>query len=229
MASLGVLTAGISHEMNNPLNFIAGGINMIENEIEENSIPKNTKESLENAVSMVKDGFDRSITIVKSLTKLTNKDRPVLINANISEVINNALDLLSNELVGIKLTTLYNLDYIFVYPDRLQQAVYNILENAIYSTSNKSNSVFPEIKIETQYINKENPEGRIIIFNSGERIYENNLSKVFDPFYTTKETGDGTGLGLSTAYSFVDQHGGHIEVENKESGVIFTITLPVRN
>lgn len=233
MASLGILTTGISHEMNNPLNFIAGGINIIQNELDDETdkdrseLLKSLKENLDYGLSLIQKGFDRSSQIVRSLTSWSNKEQPTLIQTDVSKMFNYLIDSLSRNVeTNIEWVTTYHMGPIYVYPDRLFQVFKNILENAIYATTHHSNPHHPKIIIETGHYEK--TKVHITISNTGDKLNEDEFQKIFDPFYTTKEPGDGTGLGLALCYSFVDQHLGSIKVKNTEDGVSFCVILPIR-
>lgn len=233
MASLGILTAGISHEMNNPLNFIAGGINIIQNELDDETeknrsvVLRSFADKLLYGLSLIQEGFDRSSQIVRSLTSWSNKEQPTLLKTDLSEMFDYMIDTFSRKLdTKIEWVTSYHLEPVYIYPDRLFQVFKNILENAIYATTHPSNPHHPKITIQTRY--DEEDKVIISISNTGEKLDEDKLHKIFDPFYTTKEPGDGTGLGLAICYSFVDQHLGNIKVKNTEDGVSFLVILPQR-
>ncbi len=238
MASVGILTAGIAHELNNPLNFIAGGLNILRNEFGSNDeasmkdleelMAENDDMRIKYALKLISEGFNRSHLVVKSLTTLSNKDHPVLINTDLGELIDYVISSLESRLEGIDLEIDYNLETLMVIPDRLQQVIINVVENAIFATNANNHSFDKKIRISTSKILEQDiPKGMISISNTGKNIDEDTLPRIFDPFFTTKEVGVGNGLGLSTAYSFVEQQGGSIEAQNLPDGVAIVIKLPL--
>ncbi len=236
MASVGVLTAGIAHELNNPLNFIAGGLNILKSEFDKDRIPmkeleermsRNDDLKLVYAVRLIDEGFQRSHMVVKSLTSLSNKEQPVMMITDLSEMIDFILDKMADEIEGVEVEKEIMLTSIVVLMDRLQQVLINIIENAIEATKTNNHKNPKKIKISTEKVLEKGEEKAIIsIFNTGLPINEKILPRVFDPFFTTKEQGTGYGLGLSTAYSFIEQQGGTITVDNVKNGVLFTVKLP---
>ncbi|MFY0685925.1 MAG: GHKL domain-containing protein [Cyclobacteriaceae bacterium] len=222
ISSLGTLTAGIAHELNNPLNFIAGGINLFNQSLTEN----NQLDEYNEPLSMLQSGFDRSAKIVKSLTALSNRDaikrEPILIN----ELIDFSLLMLNDQYsdhVSFDLD-LQLQDSCMVYAANLRQAITNILENGIQAVERDGG--VGKIWVKTYRETDKSDFAVISIENTGAKIPEINLSKIYDPFFTTKSPGDGIGLGLSVAYALIEQHHGSLEAKNTNKGVIFIVKIP---
>jgi len=221
MASLGVLSAGVAHEINNPLNFINGGINGIESYFESNL--REHSEGVSPFIKAINTGVKRAADIVSSLSHYSRNEDLVLLNCDINSIIDNCLVMLQNEYKNkVEIIKNYtNLKYqIKAGEGKLHQAILNVISNSIHSIE-KSGS----IKITTD-IN----ENKIIILieDTGCGISSENLKKIFDPFFTTKETGKGTGLGLSIAYNIIQEHSGTINYESElGKGTKAIIKLPI--
>lgn len=218
MASLGVLAAGVGHEINNPLNFIKNGIEALSKKLEDNK-----DEELKTYFKIVNEGVDRATNIVKSLSHFSRKGPSVDERCNIHEIIENCLLILHNKIRNkVRVITNFTNKGAVLHGNegRLHQAMMNIIANAEQAISEVGN-----LKITTQ-IAGDNME--IIIEDDGEGIPEENLMKISDPFFTTKPPGEGTGLGLFITYSIIQEHNGNIEVSsNIGEGSRFTITLPL--
>jgi signal transduction histidine kinase len=230
MASLGTLTAGIAHEINNPLNFISGGlhlINSIENEITDNKIIKG---KFKEAVSIIESGLNQANHIISSLKTFSFKGSSKLTKSNFSDIIESTLLFLKSKIDGdISIIKDFQLiQEIPVYPDKLHQVIMNLIDNAIYILNQLPEDFNKKIYIKT-FLEKDNFDifGVIEILNTGPNIPEENINKLFDPFFTTKEPGKGTGLGLSICYTLINEHNGSIVVNNTKDGVLFKIKIPL--
>lgn len=245
MASLGILTAGIAHEINNPINFVSSNIpplrqditdlKSIINKYEEINESTNLKTKLievtnlkqqldyeflktelDGIIGSIENGANRTTEIVKSLRNFSRLDESDLLFANINEGIDSALVLLRSEYAGIEINkNLGELPKIECYPGKLNQVFLNLLNNAIYAVRNNK---FRESvgKIEVKTF-EENGVIKIVISDNGIGIKQEFLEKIFDPFFTTKDVGKGTGLGLSIVYRIIESHHGKIEVNSKIS------------
>lgn len=238
MASLGVLVAGISHEINNPLNFINIGIIGAKVQCEE------LKEVLDNCsvsdsqrseifavmdgfnamVKNMEEGLSRSSEIVKSMRYMVYEDMNMLHWADIHECIDSALTILYHQYKErIVIDKQYSsLPKIECYVSKINQVFLNILSNAVQAIP-QSGSII----IKT-YHRKAEEVVCCSITNSGSYITEENRLKIFDPFFTTKTVGEGVGLGLSIVYEIITFHKGSILVNSsKEEGTEFIVELPV--
>lgn len=230
MASLGILTSGIAHEMNNSLNLIGGGMNLIKLETGYlQDIPEEIDEELKNGLEWISDGIDRAAKIVRGLATYGQHGSGQRIAISVDEIVRNISNLYQSgvkEQIEIK-TSLNISKEILAYPSRLQVAFSNIIDNAVYFTKKGEGcSVQKQIEITSQE-SKDKSSITVIFRNYGEQIPEEARTKIFDPFFTTKDTGEGTGLGLTVAYSFIEQHDGTIKPFNHEDGVSFIVTLPI--
>ncbi|MFN8254156.1 MAG: PAS domain S-box protein [Bacteroidales bacterium] len=222
MASLGILAAGMAHEINNPLNFIQGGILGIENYCQEKSSDDHDK--IEFYVTAVKTGIERVSEIIKSLDHYSRENVLHKEECNVHEIINNCLIMLQGQLknrisITKKFTELPH--QIIGNESKLHQVFLNIISNAEQAIETTGN-----IEIETTVKDHILTIG---ISDSGSGINEENLKKVFDPFFTTKDPGKGTGLGLSISYNFIREHDGTIEIFSASGkGTRVVIKLPIR-
>jgi signal transduction histidine kinase len=223
MASLGTLVAGIAHELNNPLNFISGGLDAITG-LKERCKENEVKE-FEEALRITNEGLDRATNIVKALMTFSYKGTPNLVSTDINLIIENTLlfilPKIPQEVIIEKDYRLENL--LSIYPEKIHQVIINIIENAIYSL-HESNVKVKKIIIST-FLN--NNFAVLKFYNTGNQIPDKYLNKIFDPFFTTKSPGKGAGLGLSICYSLIADHNGQIYAENETDGVSFIIKLPI--
>jgi len=257
MSSLGQLTAGIAHEINNPINFVAANITplrqdlkdintlikkyeeiTISDDLEEklNEIEQLKKEldfeylktELVTIIDGIEDGAKRTTEIVSGLRNFSRLDESELKVADINEGIESTLTLLKNKLTGIDLIKELNpLPLIECYPGKLNQLFMNIINNAIQAVE----LLIQESKKGKIKISSQLIDSYIVISMSdnGVGMDETTKEKIFEPFFTTKDVGKGTGLGLSIAFSIIEIHHGKIEVISKiGEGTTFKIKLPLK-
>jgi signal transduction histidine kinase len=222
-ASIGVLAAGVAHEINNPLNYIQGGIFAIENYVMER-IPEHIND-ISPYLEIVKTGVLKSAKIVASLSHYSRNGDFIYENCDVHSIIENCLMIL-NDKIDNKLTI--RKEYTptpFTYlcnEGEMHQVILNILLNAIDAIENEGT-----IHISTKVANN---SLEVSITDSGCGISPENLSKITDPFFTTKEAGKGTGLGLSIAQEIIENHGGKLAFESELGvGTTATITLQLSN
>ena len=226
MASIGTLTAGIAHEINNPLNFISGGLNIVkdlEGKVNWSGL-EDEKKRFDMATKMAMDGLDRSVDIVKALMTFSHRGGSRKVETDLHEIIDNTLMFLSSKISeDIQIIKHYHLDRrVPVFPEKMHQIVMNILDNALYAV-HMNTSGTKSITISTR---KRKDKVVLTFANTGPSIKAEHLAQLFDPFFTTKDPGQGTGLGLSICYTLVSEHGGEIRADNSWDGVIFTVVLP---
>lgn len=254
MASLGVLTAGIAHEINNPINFVYGGINSLEENLidvrkvldayeqvdatnAEIKIPEiqNLKlklhfDKLMHFVSRstmnIKKGAERTSEIIKGLKAFSRVDEDKLSLADIHESLDNSLMLFrSQHKDRIEIIKQYgNHSHIKCYPGKLSQVFVNIIANAIHAIKGEGS-----ITVVTSKCKKNNKDFmEIKIADTGQGISDELINNIYEPFFTTKDVGEGTGLGLSISLGIIEDHKGFMEVDSKvEKGTTFSIYLPI--
>lgn len=222
MASLGILTAGIAHEINNPLNFIKGGKYAIEEYIINNFNEHIDK--LAPLINMIEQGVERTSEIINSLNRFNRESSAKKECCVIEPIIENCLTILQNHIkhkITIKKQYTINKYDLIGNESELHQVILNILTNAVQAIPEKG-----DISIQTKI---ENKKLIIIVEDTGVGISKENILKIADPFYTTKAPGVGTGLGMSIAYSIIKQHNGRIEYKSKlEKGTQVTLSLPIK-
>lgn len=222
MASLGVLAAGIGHEINNPLNYIENGVLNISNILKED-YPEHPSSTLNKFIDIINEGVSRASTIVNSLANFSRSNQESKELCDLAAIAENCLVILSSKTKGIQFIKNYTDDKCLIQGNesQLHQVCMNLLSNAIHAVSKKEE---PRIEITTSIIGD---EFVLTIQDNGYGIDEENLSKINDPFFTTKKPGEGTGLGLFIAHSFIDEHNGQLIVKSEiGKGATFSLHLP---
>jgi two-component system NtrC family sensor kinase len=247
MASLGELTAGIAHEIQNPLNFVNNFSDVSSDLLKEliDEVDKgNTDEvkiiteDLVGNLEKIHHHGQRAADIVKGMLqhsrKSDGKKELTDINALCDEYLRLAYHGLraKDKSFNAKFETQFDdsISKINVMPQEIGRVILNLINNAFYAVSAKASdtaggSYDPTVTVTTK---KENGKVIIAVADNGTGMPQKALDKIFQPFFTTKPTGQGTGLGLSLSYDIVKAHGGVLNVETKEGeGTVFTIELPV--
>ena len=247
MASLGELTAGIAHEIQNPLNFVNNFSEVSAELIEEMSaeLDKGDIEEAKAIASDIKDNLEkirhhgrRADGIVKGMLQhsraSSNVKEPTDINKLADEYLHLAYHGLRAKDKSFNAELISNLDEKLpkanVVPQDIGRAILNMINNAFYATQQKAKTAGPDYKPQvTVSTCKEDGQVMIRVKDNGNGIPEAIRDKIMQPFFTTKPTGEGTGLGLSLSYDIVVKgHGGGIVVDTKEGAFTeFTITLPL--
>jgi len=219
LASIGQLSSGIAHEINNPLGIILGYTQlMLRNEHPETQKYDDLK-TIEKHVKACK-------SIVEDLLNFARTSNPKKEKVCIHEIIEEALAFIREKSLPDTIEILKNyqekISRILMDTKNIKQVIINLLINAIHAVGNKG-----QISISTQLDMMENAV-LIKIEDSGHGISKKNLSRIFDPFFTTKPMGQGTGLGLAVSYGIIKNHGGDIIVESEPGkGSVFIIVLPI--
>ena len=220
LASIGEMAAGIAHEIKNPLAGIAGVIQVLR---KEHAIGDQKRAILDEVLVQV----ERMDKAVRNLLSFARPPEPKMTLVDINELISKILDFLSPQfarhsiVADRKLTT--GLPWLTLDPDLIQQALINIALNAIQSMPEGGRFV-----VETRSVK---PDGHhsasieVLCSDNGKGISPENMSRIFNPFFTTRQ--QGTGLGLSITQRIIEQHGGEINVmSSPEKGTSFTISFP---
>lgn len=218
LAALGHLAAGIGHEINNPLQNILSLSSLIDNYL------KNEKnEEIQEDIRLLKQEGKRCARIVQGVLNFAREKELVCQEFNLTELLDDTLILMKHsiEVNGIKLDLQLEESLMLEGdPNQIQQVLVNIIINAVYASNPNST-----IQI---YGEKFTNIVRLEIIDQGCGIPESEITKVFNPFYTSKKEGQGTGLGLSVSYGIVNKHFGRIHLENMPAGGIkASIELPV--
>jgi two-component system, NtrC family, sensor kinase len=218
LRAVGILTAGVAHELNNPLNNIMLTAHTLMEEYQD--IDDNEK------LDMVRDIIgetDRSRSIVHNLLDFTRESKSVMEPLNLGRLIDETAKLAVNQArvrgIPIQLRIEKNLPDIMGDRQQLKQVFLNLVLNALDAVESGG-------KIQ---LHAESRKPNLVIVqveDNGTGIPADVLPNIFDPFFTTKPVGKGTGLGLSVSHGIITKHGGRISVESKPGRTVFTITLP---
>jgi signal transduction histidine kinase len=224
MASLGQLSAGLMHEINNPLNFANTAFHLLKKRIAKSAVAQ--EESLKKPLDDIQDGIKRVVAITTSLRDFTHPDDSSFRKIDIHEVVCSAIRFTQLDRTQIKLTTdLEPKLYISGNSNQLVHLFINLIQNSIDSLSEKE-SVEKQILIVGR---KSEFEVEIKVRDNGIGITPENLSRIYDAFFTTKKVGSGTGLGLNISYRIMNQHGGQIHVDSQPAEYCqFTLTFPTQ-
>jgi signal transduction histidine kinase len=246
MASLGELTAGIAHEIQNPLNFINNfsetNTELIE-ELKQEAQRGNIEEVLhiaddltENEHKVVHHGR-RADSIVKSMLEHSRASKGEQQLTNLNALIDEYLRLAyhgfraKDKSFNAIIQTHFDegISKVNIVPQDIGRVLLNLFNNAFYAVAEKKKQTGegyePRVIVSTK---KLNDKMEIMVMDNGISIPQNVVNKVFQPFFTTKPTGQGTGLGLSLSYDIVKAHGGELKVESTEGeGAAFTIVMPM--
>ncbi|NOY65464.1 MAG: DUF3365 domain-containing protein [Nitrospirae bacterium] len=215
LAALGQLSAGIAHEINNPI----GGIQVCFNNLMSTEMDEQTRQE---HIDIVISGLNRIQTIVKQLLEFS-RNSPLSITAcSINNIVENVLKITEYTISkkGIRLVKELssNMPGVQVDSNKMEQVLLNIIMNAVQAMD-KGGTLTIRTWLERNVCN-------ISVSDTGSGIPDSVLPRIFDPFFTTKDVGKGTGLGLTVSKAIVEQHGGTIEVETSSSGTTFTVKIP---
>ncbi len=245
LASIGQLSAGIAHEINNPVGYIRSNLDVLDDYftplrtyIDLTKSPDKIAtaqdfyqqedldfilKDISPLISSTLEGASRVSKIIKDLGNYAHVDDKLPEAISVDELIEKSLTLVANELkykVEITKRLEANVD-VAGFPQKLLQVFINMLVNASHAIESKGN-VCISSSVKDQEVN-------ICFEDDGSGIAQENLKNIFDPFFTTKPVGKGTGLGLHIVRSIIEDHGGHIDVSSKiGQGSIFTIYLPIQ-
>jgi nitrogen-specific signal transduction histidine kinase len=218
LMSIGRLSAGIAHEINNPLTTIMTSAMMLQEDLDSES-------EMHEELRIISSEAQRCRKIVQSLLDFARQTKPMQKLQDINAIIRESIYLTKKQAefndITIESDLPDDLPRIYVDKEQIQQLLINLTLNAVEATGAGGRIMFT-----TGY----DPAADTIaihVTDTGKGIEKQDLEKIFDPFFTTREIG--TGLGLSIAHSIVEQHGGNIEVSSRSgSGTRFTVTLPVK-
>jgi signal transduction histidine kinase len=257
MASLGELTAGIAHEIQNPLNFVNNFSEVNQELISElvDEVDKGNTEEVKAIANDIKDNSEkinhhgkRADAIVKNMLQHSRQTKSIKEQTDINALCDEYLRLAYHGLRAKdkSFNTDFKTDFdeslsadeagigkINIVPQDIGRVLLNLYNNAFYAVNERltahrsplTDDYKPLVSVQTKRIND---KVEIIVKDNGNGIPQNIVDKIFQPFFTTKPTGSGTGLGLSLSYDIIKAHGGEIKVKTKNGeGSTFIIQLPV--
>jgi two-component system sensor histidine kinase PhcS len=227
MASLGVMSAGIIHEINNPLNFATTGLFTLKKKSKH--VPPEEREDFEDILKDVEDGVKRVRDIVSDLRLFTHPGTEAHDEVAVADAVSSALRFLSNELKD-QVRVVQKLDEhqtVHANRNKLIHVFVNLIQNSLDAMQGKSfNGEQPTIWIEGRV---ENGTSYLVVRDNGMGIESQHLDKIFDPFFTTKEVGQGMGLGLSICYRIMQENRGRITVRSERGKFCeFTLEFPAK-
>jgi signal transduction histidine kinase len=255
MASLGELTAGIAHEIQNPLNFVNNFSEVNKEMIAEmkEEIGNGNYEEVKLIANNIEDNEEkinhhgkRADAIVKNMLQHSRQTKGVKEPTDINALCDEYLRLSYHGLrakdksfnAAIETDFDKSIGKINIVPQDIGRVLLNLFNNAFYAVSERSRSAVnerlrqaqpdsnyqPTVSVSTKKIDN---KVEIKVKDNGNGIPQNVIDKIFQPFFTTKPTGSGTGLGLSLSYDIIKAHGGEIKVESEGEGTMFIVRLPV--
>jgi PAS domain S-box-containing protein len=242
MASIGLLTAGLAHEINNPINYVAGNVGAIKRDLNELSalldsavlskaqgeqiaFKKNVQEiknEMNSLLAGIEEGTTRVIDLIRDLNAFSGQGRShekgfVDINTCVESTVNLVRHQPGKQIVfDMKLESL---SPVYGNTQQLKQVLLNMLTNSCQSIEKAGSVMIQTLQFENH--------NAILIVDSGAGILEEHVNRIFEPFFTTKEVGEGTGLGLAISYNIIKDFGGTIQMRKTSSaGTTFEIRLP---
>ncbi len=254
LAAMGQLVAGVAHEINNTVNFISGALPSLHRSLDEMKEVLTRYEEIEEArgsdvldekfdeVKALKEelyydelfstidqlmenmgeGTRRTARIIRDLKTFSREDADKVIPLDLQAVIDSTINLIDKQVLNnITITRDYgSIPLVHCLPGRVSQVFLNIIHNGIQAMDGSG-----QLTITTEH---RNGHVHIIFSDTGCGITADDMPKIFDPFFTNKEVGEGTGLGLGISYTIIRQHGGEIKVQSEVGkGAVFDVVLPV--
>jgi len=213
LAAMGELTAGVAHEVRNPLGVIRASVQLLEHADRDEA-------RIRDAAEVIKHEIDRLDKVVKALLDFGRPGRPTMMASDPVEVLEDVV-LFTNRFAGqsnvhIEKRFEDDLPKVTADPDQLKQVFLNLITNAVQAMDEGGDIVLT--------VAEEGDFVEVSVSDTGPGIPPEEIGKVFDPFYSTRDAG--TGLGLTIVHRIIDEHDGHIEVESGPDGTTFTVALP---
>ncbi len=216
LAAMGELTAGVAHEVRNPLGVIRASVQLLED-------AQCDPARIHEAAEVIKQEIDRLDKVIKALLDFGRPSKPTLVKTDLIGVLEDVVLFTSRFAkqanVHISFAPPDDLPGVYGDPDQLKQVFLNLVTNAVQAmdqTAGGNIALFA--KSDGDYVT-------VTVSDTGPGIAPEDITKVFDPFFTKRA--EGTGLGLTIVHRIIDEHDGHIEVESSPRGTTFTVTLPV--
>ena len=214
LAAMGELTAGVAHEVRNPLGIIRASVQLLED-------AQCDPVRIEEAATVIKQEIDRLDKVIKALLDFGRPSRPTLVvtglDAILEDVVLFTTRFAKQADVTIDMELAEDLPPIEGDPDQLKQVFLNLVTNAVQAMADTGGRISIHAESENDYL-------VVSVADTGPGISAEDLQKIYDPFFTRRS--EGTGLGLTIVHRIIDEHGGHIEAESSPDGTTFTVSLP---
>ena len=214
LAAMGELTAGVAHEIRNPLGVIRATVQLLED-------AKGDATRIHESVEVVKQEIDRLDRVIKALLDFGRPSKPTLVHTDLNEVLSDVVLFTSRfaKQADVRIVETFDevLPPVLGDPDQLKQVFLNLVTNAVQAMEGSGGTITIETRAAGEYVH-------VSVADTGPGIPASDLTKVFDPFFTKRA--EGTGLGLTIVHRIIDEHEGHIEVESGPAGTVFNVTLP---
>lgn len=218
LAAMGELTAGVAHEVRNPLGIIRASVQLVED-------AQGDPARVHDAVRVIKQEIDRLDRVIKALLDFGRPSAPTLRLTNVEDVVNDVV-LFTRQFAGqarVEIETAFTAasPYVLADADQLKQVLVNLVSNAVQAMEDTGGTITVRVWDDDSFV-------LASVADTGPGMSSEMLDKVFDPFYSTRD--GGTGLGLTIVHRIIDQHGGRVEVESTPgAGTTFTVALPARS
>jgi len=214
LAAMGELTAGVAHEVRNPLGVIRASVQLLED-------AHCDQARIFEAAEVIKQEIDRLDRVIKALLDFGRPSKPTLLHTDLNSVLEDVV-LFTNRFakqssVHITFEAGDEVPLVNGDPDQLKQVFLNLVTNAVQAMDDEGGEITISSSGDGDYVT-------IAVQDTGPGISPQDLPKVFDPFFTKRA--EGTGLGLTIVHRIIDEHDGHIEVESTPEGTTFNVTLP---
>jgi signal transduction histidine kinase len=223
LASLGRLSAGIIHEINNPLNYVKTALFVLRQK--GRNFADKERAEFDDIIKDVEDGVNRVRNIVTDLRTFTHPNIGQLENVDLDKTLTLALRFVSGDKGNVQIDNQVAAHQtVWGNQNRIVQVLVNVLQNAIDALKNKTGPEPPLVTIQSRV---ENGTVLVIVRDNGEGIAAKHMNKIFDPFFSTKQVGEGMGLGLSICYRIMEEHRGRILVRSEPGQYSeFTLEFP---
>lgn len=216
LAAMGELTAGVAHEVRNPLGIIRASVQLVEDS-------GCDRDRIVEATGVIKQEIDRLDRVIKALLDFGRPSKPQMRPTHMKEVLEDVAlftrRFASQSNVNIELVLPEELPLVRADPDQLKQVFVNLISNAVQAMEMTGGTITVRAEADESFVS-------VIVEDTGPGIEGEDLKKIFDPFYSTRDAG--TGLGLTMVHRIVDEHDGHIEVASEPGvGASFAVSFPV--
>ncbi|HVM75424.1 MAG TPA: ATP-binding protein [Candidatus Saccharimonadales bacterium] len=229
LASLGQLSASVAHEINNPISGVLNLSTLLERLMANGAFPAGREAEFQKYLGRISAETARVGRIVSDLLAFSRRSKPQRVPADLNKLVISTVGLVSHKLkmnnAEAVLDLQPDLPQVECDPSQMQQVILNLTMNGAEAMQPKGGG---QLTVRTRLL-PEDDCVELCVIDTGEGISPENLSKIYDPFFTTKAEGKGVGLGLTVLYGIVKAHDGEVEVTStKNEGTTFTVTIPLK-